>query len=165
VTGRRLLVVPLPGLVALAPPLGVGVAVPHVPIVDPFPPADDLDQGVVAELRGYFADVVPFPVRLGALTEFPGGPPYLTPEPPAPFRRLAHGLARLFPELPRPRGTVDLVPHLTVPAAPGTPVEELRERLEPWLPVTTVAREAALWSWAEDGVRTLATFPFGTTAA
>ena len=44
-------------------------------------------------------------------------------------------------------------------------LERLRSDLDPWLPVATLAREAALWWLEEDGVRTLATFPFGTSAA
>jgi hypothetical protein len=165
VAGHSLLVVPLPGLVSVAPPLGGGVAVPHIPLLDPFTDPDALDDGVVAELRAYFADVVPFAVRLEHLSQFPTGPAYLTPEPTTAFRRLAVGVGRLFPELPRPRGTVDLVPHLTVPLAPGQGVDELREQLAPWLPLATIAREAALWWWGEDGIRTLATFAFGTSAA
>jgi 2'-5' RNA ligase len=165
VTGHSLLVVPLPGLVSVAPPLGGGVAVPHIPLVDPFTLAHEIDDGVVSELRAYFSDVVPFPVRLPALSQFPNGPAYLNPEPSAPFRQLALGVGRLFPELPRPRGTVDLVPHLTVPQAPGLTLDDLRDQLAPWLPLATIAREAALWWWDEDGIRTLATFTFGTSAA
>jgi hypothetical protein len=71
---------------------------------------------------------------------------------------------RLFPELPR-RDTVDLVPHLGVALRPGEDLEQLRHDLDPWLPVSTLAREAALWLPEEDGVRTLATFRFGTSAA
>lgn len=165
VAGHSSLVVPLPGLVSVAPPLATGPTVPHVPLVDPFTDPETLDDGVLAELRAYFADVVPFGVRLAHLSQFPAGPAYLTPEPAAPFRNLAHGLAGLFPELPRPRGTVDLVLHLPVALPPGGTLEELRADLAPWLPVATVAAEAALW-WrdgAEVGV--VATFRFGTSAA
>ncbi len=165
VSGRSLLVVPLPGLVSVAPPLGGGVAVPHIPLLDPFTDVADIDAGVVAELRDYFADVVPFPVRLPELSQFPNGPAYLNPEPAAPFRQLALGVGRLFPELRRPRDTVDLVPHLTVPLAAGATLEDLRAQLAPWLPLATIAREAALWWWAEDGLRTVARFEFGTSAA
>jgi hypothetical protein len=165
VTGHSLLVVPLPGLLSVAPPLAGGPSVPHIPLVDPFADTDAVEAGVVAELRGYFADVVPFPVRLTHLSQFPAGAAYLTPDPALPFRRLTQGVHRLFPELPRPRGTVDLVPHLTVPPPPGTPPEELGDQLGPWLPLATIAREAALWWWTDEGPRTIASFRFGTSAA
>lgn len=155
--------VPLPGLVSVAPPLGAAAAVPHIALVDPFTDRGELDEGVVAELAAYFADVVPFPVRLADLSQLPGGPAYLTPEPSAPFRNLAQGVVRLFPELRRPRGTLEVVPHLALGSVAS--LDWLHEQLDPWLPIATVAREAALWWWADDAVQTLATFPFGTSAA
>lgn len=160
-----MVVVPLPGLLSVVPPLGRSALVPHVPLLDPFAAESDLDDGVLSELRSYFADVVPFAIRLTDLSQFPGGAAYLTPEPAAPFRHLAAGLVRLFPEFARRRGMFDVVPHLTVQLGPDEDLERLRSDLEPWLPVATLAREAALWWLEEDGVRTLATFPFGTSAA
>ena len=165
VTGQSLLVVPLPGLASVVPPLGRTPVVPHVSLVEPFADLADLDEGVVAELQAFFADVVPFGFELKELTQFPGGAAYLTPKPSAPFRHLTLGLRRLFPELPRQRGTFDLVPHLTVAAGPGQGLDELHADLDPWLPVTTLAREAALWWQSGEGVRTLARFTFGTSAA
>jgi hypothetical protein len=163
VTGHSLLVVPLPGLLSVVPPLARDATVPHVPLVEPF--ADAIDEGVVAELRSYFADVVPFTVRLSEVSQFPGGSAYLAPEPAAPFRHLTQGLARLFPELPRPRGTFDLVPHVNVEVGPEEDLDRLRSDLDPWLPVATLAREAALWLREDDVVRVHSTFPFGTSAA
>ena len=160
-----MVVVPLPGLLSVVPPLGRSALVPHVPLLDPFAAVSDLDDGVLSELRSYFADVVPFALRLTDLSQFPGGSAYLTPEPAAPFRHLTAGLVRLFPEFARRRGMFDVVPHLTVQLGPGEDLERLRSDLDPWLPVATLAREAALWWLEEDGVRTLATFPFGTSAA
>lgn len=165
VTGHSLLVVPLPGLLSVMPPLARDATVPHVPLAEPFADVDTIDEGVLGELRSYFADVVPFPVRVSEVSQFPGGSAYLAPEPAAPFRHLTQGLARLFPELPRPRGTFDLVPHVNVEVGPDEDIERLRADLHPWLPVATLAREAALWLRKEGGVRVLATFPFGTSAA
>jgi hypothetical protein len=160
-----MVVVPLPGLISVVPPLGRGAIVPHVPLLDPFADLPGLDDGVLAELRSYFADVLPFAVRLNDVSQFPGGSAYLTPEPAAPFRHLTHGLVRLFPEFGRRRPAFDVVPHLTVQLGPDEDLDRLQVELEPWLPVATLAREAALWWLEEDGVRTLATFPFGTSAA
>lgn len=159
-----MLVVPLPGLVSVVPPLGRGAVVPHIPLVDPFADLTGIDDGVLAELRDYFGDVVPFAVRLTDLSQYPGGDAYLAPDPTAPFRRLTQGLLRLFPELPRPRPSFELVPHMAVELTPGEDIEVLRQQLDPWLPVATLARQAALW-WQEDGMRTVSTFPFGTSAA
>lgn len=165
VTGHSLLVVPLPGLASVVPPLGRGATVPHVPLVDPFADLPHLDEGAFAEVRAYLADVVPFRVRFAEVSQFPGGSAYLVPDPAAPFRHIAQGLLRLFPEVPRRRGFFDVTPHLDVAAGAGATLEQLQDDLEPWLPVETLAREAALW-WREgDSVRTLATFAFGTSAA
>lgn len=95
---------PLPGLVSVAPPLGGGVAVPHIPLVDPFALAHEIDDGVVSELRAYFSDVVPFPVRLPALSQFPNGPAYLNPEPSAPSASSPSGSAGCSPSSPAPAG-------------------------------------------------------------
>jgi hypothetical protein len=165
VEGRSLLVVPLPGLVSVVPPLGRGSTPPYVPLLDPFAEPAHLDEGVMSELRSYFADVLPFRLRLTDLSQFPGGSPYLTPDPSAPFRHLTQGVLRLFPELRPRRGMFDVVPHLDVPMGPHEDLDRLQAELDPWLPVVTVAREAALWWREEDGVRTLATFTFGTSAA
>jgi hypothetical protein len=165
VTGHSLLVVPLPGLLSVVPPLGRDATVPHVPLMDPFADVDAIDEGAVAELRSYFADVVPFTVSLSEVSQFPGGSAYLAPEPVAPFRHLTQGVARLFPELPRPRGTFDLVPHVNLELRADEDLDRLRADLDPWLPVATLAREGALWVREDGGVRVLATFPFGTSAA
>ena len=165
VTGHALLVVPLPGLVSAVPPLARRTDVPHVPLLEPFVGPPDLDEGILGELRSYFADVVAFRVRLTYVSQFPGGSPYLAPEPGAPFRHLTQGLLRLFPEVPRRRATFDVIPHLDVEQIAGEDLDELQAELEPWLPVAAMAREAALW-WRESaGVKTLATFAFGTSAA
>lgn len=165
VTGRSVLVVPLPGLADTLPLLAEADGpVPHIGLLDPFPLAPE--TGTLAELTSFFADVVPFPVTLTGVSQFPGGSAYLTPQPPAPFRHLVHGLSRLFPELPRHRTAFgESVPHLSLPEREGEDLTALQEQLEADLPVTTVAREAALW-WREDAeTRTLATFAFGTSAA
>lgn len=164
-SGHSLLVVPLPGLLSVVPALARGQVTPHVRLIAPFTAAADLDEGVLGELRTFFADVVPFQVTLADLTQFPGGSAYLVPEPAAPFRRLTQKLLQLFPELPRRREFGEAAPHLEVPLGRGEDLEVLRRDLAPWLPVTVMARVAELW-WVEDGqTRTLATFGFGTSAA
>lgn len=140
---------------------------PHVVLVEPFADRVDLTEGVRAELGAYFADVVPFSVRITHLTRLPDGSASLVLDSTAPLRNLAHGLTERFPELPTRRAGFADVPHVEVSAEPGDGLDRLEHDLAPWLPGVTLAREAALW-WVgdeSDDVRALARFPFGTTAA
>ena len=160
-----MLVVPLVGLGSAVPRLDPGTgSEPYISLVDPF--TADPDAGTLAELGSFFADVVPFPVRLTGLSEFPGGSPYLPPEPAAPFRRIVHELTRRFPELRSTRASFDeAVPHLNVPLREGEDVEALRRSLDPFLPITTRAQAAELWRCHGDTCHTVAHFGFGTSAA
>ncbi len=125
-----------------------------------------LTDGVIDELSRFFADVTPFKFSLTGLHEFPGGTIYLAPSPAAPFRHLTHELARLFPEHPPYGGEFDdVVPHLTVPMPEGEKVAGLEFELGSRFPITTYAREAVLFWWEPGASRTVATFPFGTSAA
>lgn len=165
VTGRSELVIPLEGLPSMVPPLERGATTPHITLVSPFVDPDDLDDGLLRELEEFFADVVPFQVRLDRLSRFPGGTAYLAPDSVAPFRHLVHELARRFPDLPRGQVGPATLPHVEVPLDEGQDLSDLEAELEPWLPAITLAREADVW-WVEDGeARRVADFPFGTTAA
>lgn len=147
-------------------PLQDDDAAAHVTLLTPFGGREELTEGVLAELRRFFADVTPFDYRLTRVSRFPGGSVYLTPEPAAPFRKLTLGLTRRFPEHPPWAGTFDeVVPHLDVPLLPDEDVADVEAELADRLPLTVQARQAAL-SWWEDGAcGTLETFPFGTSAA
>lgn len=140
--------------------------VAHITLLGPFAPLTDLTDGVLDELDRFFSDVTPFPFALTGIHEFPGGTVYLSPSPAAPFRHLTHQLFRLFPEHP-PYGDAfdEVVPHLSVPMPEGESVDALERELAPRFPLTTYAREAALFWWEPGASRTLATFPFGTSAA
>jgi hypothetical protein len=167
VTGHSTVVVPLEGLPPVVPPLAYAEVVAHVVLVDPFDDRPVPSRGVLADLADYFADVVPFSVRLTHLAQLPGGAVHLALEDSTAVRNLASGLRRRFPELPRrATGLADL-PHVDVRLGGDADLDRLQGDLAPWLPAVTLAREAALWWLAEDehAVRTLATFPFGTTAA
>lgn len=142
----------------------------HVTLLAPFAHLPVVDRGLVSELTGFFADVLPFRFELTELTRFPGGGPYLAPDPAAPFRHLTHGLARHFPEYPPYRGQFDeVIPHLSVPLTgekdEESELEELAFELEPRLPIAAYAREARLFWWEPGASRTVEVFPFGTTAA
>ena len=141
-------------VVLLVPEVAARVARAEVVLLDPFLPADQVDAGVVEELRDLFADVVPFSYVLGEPTRFPGGGAYLPPRPVAAFRSIIGSLRRAFPEAARRTRAFDTeVPHLALPDDAVNAVAA---------PVEAHAREAALL--ASDGT-VLATFGFGTSAA
>ena len=127
----------------------------HIPLVDPFLAVEDIDDGVIAELRELFSDLVPFAYVLGEPARFPNGETYLPPQPVNVFRRITHSLRRAFPEVIGPATSLDtVVPHLPVPEEAEVPT-----------PLEVHAREALLLAGTGDGERVLATFRFGTTAA
>ncbi len=145
--GTRL-VVPVPEVAGAVPQA-------QITLLDPFLPADQVDDGVLAELRELFADLVPFPYVLGDPARFPGGAVYLPPEPVAAFRRVTHGLRHAFPEVVGPATSLDtVVPHLSVPEETSVPT-----------PLEVYAREAVLVAGPPGAGVVLATFPFGTSAA
>ena len=144
-----------------------GLVVPaHLTLLAPFAPRDELTDGVVTELDGLFADVVPFPFELSRASRFPEGPAYLAPDPPAPFRHLVNELGRAFPEYPPYEGRFDeVVPHVTVPLRNGEGLDDLQRLVDDHGPVRALAAEAQL-VWVDgEGVEVVAHFPFGTTAA
>jgi len=127
----------------------------HIALLDPFLPVDDVDDGVVAELRELFAELVPFAYVLGEPARFPDGEQYLPPQPVTVFRRITHSLRRAFPESVGPATSLDtVVPHLPVPEACDVPT-----------PLEVHAREAVLLVGRGENETVLATFRFGTSAA
>jgi hypothetical protein len=144
-----------------------GLVVPaHVTLLVPFASRDALTDGVLTELEGLFADVVPFPFELSRASRFPDGPAYLAPDPAAPFRTLVAELSRAFPEYPPYEGRFDgVVPHLTVPLKDGEVLDDLQKVVDGHGPVRALAAEAELVWVDSDGLEVLAHFPFGTTAA
>ena len=144
---RTRLVLPVPEVASVVPGA-------HIPLLDPFLPADDVDPGVLAELSELFAELVPFPFVLGEAARFPTGAAYLPPQPVGAFRRITQALRRAFPEVAEPASSLyGAIPHLALPddAVGALPT-----------PLEVHAREAVLL--APDG-SALATFGFGTSAA
>jgi hypothetical protein len=128
---------------------------PHIVLLAPFLPVDQVDDGVLAELRQFFAEVVPFAFVLGEVARFPGGTPYLPPQPVTVFRRMTHALRQHFPEAaPTATNLETWVPHLRVGEDVGTSG-----------PIEAHAREALLLVTDPDGTRVMTTFRFGTSAA
>jgi len=138
----------------------------HITLLAPFLPTEQIDDGVINELARCFADVTPFSFTLTEVCEFPGGVTYLAPDPASTFRRLTQELHRSFPEFPPYGGAFDeVVPHLTVPLAPGEDTDSLRIALNRLLPMTGHAVEAALMHVGPGETHVIATLPFGITAA
>ena len=127
----------------------------HIALLDPFLPVDDVDDGVMAELRDLFAELVPFAYLLGEPARFPDGERYLPPRPVTVFRSITHSLRRAFPESVGPATSLDtVVPHLPVPEQADVPT-----------PLEVHARAALLLVGRGEHETVLATFRFGTSAA
>lgn len=174
---HSLLMVPVPELDAVVRrrlglrepehlPLEAEDAAAHITLLGPFGTREEITEGVLAELSRFFAEVMPFDYKLTRVSRFPGGTVYVSPEPAAPFRQLTMGLARRFPEHPPYAGAFDdVVPHLSVPLLPDEEVADVEAELADRLPVAARAQEASLYWWEDGACGTLATFPFGTSAA
>jgi hypothetical protein len=156
----------------------IAAAVPHVLLLGrlrshgPGPVGrrtEDPLEGLEEELSGFFADVTPFEFTLTGVHRFPGGELYLAPGPAAPFRQLVRALHRRLDQGldqdPGPGDFDESVPHVAVPVPPGEDDAAVESRLAPRLPLHCLARGAALLLVEQDGVRAVASFPFGTTAA
>ena len=144
-TSSTRLVVPVAEITARVPGA-------HITVLDPFLAADAVDEGVIAELREIFSDLVPFAYVLGEPAQFPSGASYLPPQPVNVFRRITHSLRRAFPEVIGPATSLDtVIPHLSLPEGFDVPT-----------PLEVHAREALL---LDDEGTVIATFRFGTTAA
>ena len=146
--GLTRLVLPVPELVGSVPGA-------HIMLLERFLAAADVNDGVVLELREFFADITPFAYVLTDVAEFPNGVRYLPPQPVGVFRRITHGLRRSFPEVIESTTSLDtVVPHLTLPQDVEVPT-----------PLDVHAREALLLVGTGEDEALLATFKFGTSAA
>jgi 2'-5' RNA ligase len=91
----------------------VGVP-PHITLLFPFVPVDQLGPAVRRELAAIAATVEPFEVRFARVDRFPGAV-YLVPEPSAPFVALTTAIVERFPDHPPYDGAfAEIVPHLTL---------------------------------------------------
>lgn len=156
------LVVPVPVADWLIESRGSSPA--RVTLIAHFLPRSQMTDGLLAELRTLFGDVVPFTFDVDAVCAFPSGEVYLAPEPPTPFRQLTARLTRRFPEHPAQGDPFpDLVPHVTVPLLDGESQADVEGLVRARGPLQALATEVQLVG--EDGPEVLAVFPFGTAAA
>ncbi len=131
---------------------------PHVTLLYPF--ADDPDEGIVEELRFFFAAVDGFALDFVAVGEFPEVV-YLAPDQTRVVEDLIGALERRWPRYPPYGGIFDkVVPHLTVVDTPDSALRaRAREELLAGLPLRAPAVEASLWLHAPEGWTCRATFP------
>lgn len=88
-------------------------APPHVTVLFPFLPADEVSDAVLGALGEIAAAEPAFEVVFASCARFPGVL-YLRPEPEAPFRRLTAAVVARWPQTPPYAGQFEPVPHLTV---------------------------------------------------
>lgn len=129
----------------------------HVTLLYPF--ADDPDEGIVEELRFFFAAVEGFTLDFVAVGEFPEVV-YLAPDQARVVEDLIGALERRWPSYPPYGGVFDkVVPHLTVVDTPDSALRaRARDHVMAGLPLRAPAVEASLWVHAPAGWTCRATF-------
>lgn len=119
---------------------------PHVTLLFPFVPADELTLDVEERLARLLGEVDPFDVTFARIARFPAVL-YLEPQPSEPFAALTRQIAAEWPEHPPYEGAHDVViPHLTVAESDEAGLlERIAADVEPQLPIGTRVREAQLY--------------------
>lgn len=121
----------------------VGVP-PHITLVFPFVPADQLNDEAIASLAAVASATAAFEFELRTTARFPAVL-YLEPEPAATFTRLTEAIVRRFPEYPPYEGAFDVVvPHLTVAQGEAPLLAEVEVDVARLLPISAVAHELVL---------------------
>ncbi|MBA8792619.1 2'-5' RNA ligase [Friedmanniella endophytica] len=144
---------------------------PHVTVLYPFLPPEQIDATVLDRLTALLAGDAGFDTVFRGLGWFDDRVLWLAPEPADAFRDLTGRLVEAYPECPPYGGRHDtVVPHLTVGALGDQPEPDRRERLEAaaatltaGLPLHARVREVALLVQDAPGgsFRRRATFPLG----
>jgi hypothetical protein len=135
----------------------------HITLLYPF--VEEPDEGIVEELRWFFAGIDGFALDFSSVGEFPEVV-YLAPDQAVAVHGLIAALVRRWPDCPPYGGMFavdDVVPHLTVVDTPDPALRQrARSAVQGGLPVHSAAQEASLWG-NEDGSfwHCLARFPFG----
>jgi 2'-5' RNA ligase len=127
---------------------------PHVTILSPFVPADNLQPPVRRRLQTIAANTRAFEVTFSEVEHFPDAL-YLAPSPDEPFRRLSVEVVKAFPGFP-PYGNPSYrpeegLPHLTIAMANGASFVDLGETAALHLPFRCTARFLTVVSERPDG--------------
>lgn len=139
----------------------------HVTILYPFMPPEDVDDGVIEQLRAVAVSVPCFGFRLADMRRFSVGSLYLAPDPGTSFSRLTDSVHRAFPDYPPFGGKFDtVVPHVTVAHGDPQTLGEVDIALRIALPPGGIAARCSDMILIENtsGVwRTMQTFELGRT--
>lgn len=137
---------------------------PHVTLMFPFVPPEELTEGTIDLLASLIIAAAPFDFALTRVREFGRGVVYLEPDPSAPFVRLTGGIGGKFSLLPYGGAFGEHpIPHLTV-AVPesGATLRQIAGRLDAELPLSLRAEEAWLMVGSDAaGWRTIRSMPLG----
>ncbi|GLZ80336.1 hypothetical protein Afil01_51430 [Actinorhabdospora filicis] len=135
----------------------------HVTVLVPFLDAGEIDDGVLAELRGLFAAHPAFELSFAGFGRFPGVL-YLVPEPAGPVHALTTAVVSRWPQCPPYGGIFDeVVPHLTVVHGRDDATRAAAEAaLEARLPVRARAEAVDLLVFDGERWRPRARFPLAT---
>jgi 2'-5' RNA ligase len=113
---------------SLDPSAALGVPA-HVTVLFPFVPVSRLGTAELDQLRGMFAAVPAFEVRLDHTQWFGTSVLWVGPQDPGPFRNLTARVFAAFPDYPPYGGRFEnVVPHLTI--GENGPLEEMRAAAE-----------------------------------
>jgi hypothetical protein len=118
----------------------------HITVLYPFMPADAIDDVVLAGLKGLFAPVSQFGIRLDRTGWFGDNVLWLGPDDDAPLRALTDRAWQAFPAFPPFRGQFDdVIPHLTVGHEhPADALRAAEESVATCLPIRARARRSGL---------------------
>lgn len=132
-------------------------APPHLVLADPFVPSEQLDEGVVEELRWFFAGVDGLTVRFAAVQRHEGVL-WLTPVEQQDVADLSEALTRRWPQ-----EGVRPVHRPSLPIAEGDAValDIVEAELAPQLPLAATLTGAGLWVREGEGWLERARFPLG----
>jgi 2'-5' RNA ligase len=123
----------------------------HVTVMVPFLPPQELDAGLISELRAMLADIQPFAFRLAAVGWFARSVLYLAPEPPEPFIAITELVSHQFGTAPYSGEYDTIVPHLTVAhASDGVELAPIADRISNGLPLHCRAEE--VWLMESDAL-------------
>lgn len=156
VAGESILLIALPELDQHVLPWGLATApdgiTTHVTVLTPFLLETEIDEGVLAELRGIFGGVAAHDLTFAKVGRFPTVL-YLEPDPDQPVRDMIAALWARWPQCPPYGGAFDdPAPHLSVVRdATEAGFEEAAGILETRLPLRT--RAAAVDLLIFDGSR------------
>jgi 2'-5' RNA ligase len=149
-------------------PVGASRIGLHITLLHPFAPRNEVTTALVARLRALFTARALIAFALTRVEEFPEVVAYAAPEPDAELVELTRAVWDEFPDFPPYEGMVgEPVPHATIVSYSrvGLSLEQVRDRLEPKLPVRCAPAAASLLEEYEpDRWRELEPLPFGVAA-